>query len=49
MIMISWGDKNIQVFASKPTLDQYHIDQLMTEPNIGTFLCSVVGKKFGST
>ena len=43
--MISWGDKNIQVFASKPTLDQYHIDQLMPEPNIGTFQSNNVGKK----
>ena len=45
IIMMSWGDKNIQVFASKPTLDQYHIDQLMPEPNIGTFQSNNVGKK----
>ena len=40
--MISWGDKNIQVFASKPTLDQYHIDQLMTEPNIEEHFCALL-------
>ena len=42
MIMISWGDKNTQVFASKPTLDQYHIDQLMTEPNVEEHFCALL-------